>query len=88
MITLRIDQIEIPATMRPYHAFRTVEIARSIRAGEPIAPLAVALRDGHYVFVGDRDVLEAWKLVGAEKVPVHAESTNWRTAHLMRRKAA
>jgi hypothetical protein len=65
-VSLRLTEIDVPAPLLAYHATRTVEIARLIRAGKPIAPLAVAERNGRYVLVAGKDEFAALKLVGIE----------------------
>lgn len=88
-MNIAIAEIDVTPDMRAYHATRTVELARAIRAGEPIEPLAVAERDGRCVLVGGRDELAALRLVGATNAPVRVvEETapRWRGAHLQKRR--
>jgi len=84
-VSLRLTEIDVPAAMLAYHATRTVELARLIRAGKPIAPLSIVRRDGRCVLIEGKDELAAWKLVGAETalVNVIAETRpNWRERRL------
>jgi hypothetical protein len=75
IVSLRLTEIDVPPAMLAYHATRTVELAKTIRAGQPIAPLTVAERNGRYVLIKGKDEFAAWKLVGAETAPVRIEMT-------------
>jgi ParB-like chromosome segregation protein Spo0J len=67
-ITVRIDEIEIPATARPYSASAVVNLSESIAAiGLQSAPTLVE-RDGKYRLVAGRHRLEAMKILGHENV--------------------
>src|SRR5450631_4138606 len=67
-ITVRIDEIEIPATARPYNASAVVELSNSIAAiGLQSAPTLVE-RDGKYRLVAGRHRLEAMKILRHESV--------------------
>ena len=69
-LTLRLDEIEIRSTTRPYNATAVVELKRSIEAiGLQSAPTVVE-RDGRYVLVVGRHRIEALKLLGVESVLV------------------
>jgi hypothetical protein len=83
-VSLRLTEIDVPATMLAYHATRTVELARLIRAGKPIAPLSIVRRDGRYILIEGKDELAAWRLVGAGMAPVRVKNTgsNWRSRRL------
>jgi hypothetical protein len=67
---LTFDQIDLPATGRPYNASDVAALARSIRAIGLLNPLTVVERDGRYLLIAGRHRLEALKLVGATQVPV------------------
>jgi hypothetical protein len=84
-VSLRLTEIDVPAAMLAYHATRTVELARLIRAGKPIAPLSIVRRDGRYVLIEGKDELAAWRLVGAGMAPVRVvknTGSNWRERRL------
>jgi ParB-like chromosome segregation protein Spo0J len=69
-LTLRLANIEIPATARPYDASAVSALAESIATiGLQTAPTVVE-RDGRYVLVTGRHRIEALKLLGVETVPV------------------
>ena len=69
-LTLRLDEIEIPSTTRPYNATAVVELKRSIEAiGLQSAPTVIE-RDGRYVLVVGRHRIEALRLLGVETVLV------------------
>ena len=69
-LTLRLDEIEIRSTTRPYNATAVVELKRSIEAiGLQSAPTVVE-RDGRYVLVAGRHRIEALRLLGVETVLV------------------
>jgi ParB-like chromosome segregation protein Spo0J len=69
-LTLGFDQIEIPATARPYNATALLDLSRSIAAiGLQSAPTVVK-RDGHFVLVAGPHRIEALKLLGIESVLV------------------
>src|SRR5271157_973535 len=60
-VELRLDEIEIPATARPYNATAVLDLSKSIAAiGLQSAPTVVE-RDGHFVLVcvADFDDVEA-----------------------------
>ena len=69
-VTLRLAAIEVPPPLLAYHATRTVELAKAIRAGIEIEPLTVTKKSGRFVLIQGKDELAAWKLVGAETAPV------------------
>ena len=69
-LTLRLEQIEIPATARPYNATAVLDLSKSIATiGLQSAPTVVD-RDGHFVLVAGRHRIEALKLLGIESVLV------------------
>jgi ParB family chromosome partitioning protein len=69
-VTLRLADIEIPPTARPYDASAVAVLAESIAAiGLQTEPTVVE-RDGRYVLVTGRHRIEALKLLGVESVPV------------------
>jgi hypothetical protein len=72
-MNIRLASIDVPAAMLAYHATRTVELAKALRAGRAIEPLAVVKKFGRYVLVVGKDEFAALKLVGAEKAPVRTE---------------
>ena len=53
-LTLRLSQIEIPPTARPYNATAVVELSRSIAAIGLQSPPTVIERDGRFVLVAGR----------------------------------
>jgi hypothetical protein len=63
-------EISVPEPLLAYHGFRTVEIAKAIRAGGALPTLTVAERDGRYVLVEGKDEFAALKLVGIGMAPV------------------
>ncbi len=68
--TLRLDQIEIPATARPYNATAVLDLSKSIAAiGLQSAPTVIE-RDGGFVLVAGRHRIGALKLLGVESVLV------------------
>jgi ParB family chromosome partitioning protein len=69
-LTLRLSQIEIPATARPYNATAVVELSRSIAAiGLQSAPTVIE-REGRFVLVAGRHRIEALKMLHVESVLV------------------
>ncbi len=76
--------------MLAYHATRTVEIARDIRAGKEIAPLVVVKKKrGQYILVEGQDAMAALRLVGAETAAVRFVvdiTLTWRQRRLLRGK--
>jgi len=69
-LTLRLSQIEIPPTARPYDATAVVELSRSIAAiGLQSAPTVIE-RDGRFVLVAGRHRIEALKMLRVESVLV------------------
>src|ERR1700733_9272128 len=69
-LTLRLSQIEIPPTARPYNATAVVELSRSIAAiGLQSAPTVIE-REGRFVLVAGRHRLEALKMLHVESVLV------------------
>ena len=69
-LTLRLEQIEIPESARPYNATVVSDLARSIEAiGLQSAPTVVE-RDGRFVLVAGRHRIEALKLLHVESVGV------------------
>ena len=67
---LRIDEIVIPETTRPYNPAAVMDLKRSIEAiGLQSAPTVVE-RDGQFILVAGRHRLEALKLLGRESVRV------------------
>lgn len=69
-VSLRLNQIEIPAAARPYNANAVLDLSRSIAAiGLQSAPTVVE-RDGQFVLVAGRHRIEALKLLGIESVLV------------------
>jgi ParB-like chromosome segregation protein Spo0J len=69
-LTLRLSQIEIPPTARPYNATAVIELSRSIAAiGLQSAPTVVE-REGRFVLVAGRHRIEALKLLGLSSVLV------------------
>jgi ParB-like chromosome segregation protein Spo0J len=69
-LTLRLGQIEIPSTARPYNATAVVELSRSIAAiGLQSAPTVIE-RDGRFVLVAGRHRIEALKMLHVDSVLV------------------
>ena len=69
-MTLRLDDIEIPSSVRPYNATAVVELSKSIAAiGLQSAPTVIE-RDGRYVLVAGRHRIEALRLLKHESVLV------------------
>jgi ParB-like chromosome segregation protein Spo0J len=69
-LTLRLSQIEIPPTARPYNAMAVVELFRSIAAiGLQSAPTVIE-REGRFVLIAGRHRIEALKLLGISSVLV------------------
>ena len=69
-LTLRLSQIEIPPTARPYNATAVVELSRSIAAiGLQSAPTVIE-REGRFVLVAGRHRIEALKMLHVESVLV------------------
>ena len=69
-VTLRLSEIEIPPTARPYNATAVAELSRSIATiGLQSAPTVVE-RDGRFVLVAGRHRIEAFKLLGISSVLV------------------
>ena len=58
-LTLRLDQIEIPATARAYHATAVLDLSKSIAAIGLQSALTVIERDDRFVLVAGRHRLEA-----------------------------
>ena len=74
-LTLRLEQIEIPATARPYNATAVLDLSKSIATiGLQSAPTVVD-RDGHFVLVAGRHRIEALKLLGIESVLVRSSTS-------------
>jgi hypothetical protein len=89
MEKIPLTAIDVPAPLLAYHATRTVELAGLIRAGKPIAPLSIVMRDGRYVLIEGKDEFAAWNLVGAGMAPVRVvknTGSNWRERRLRERK--
>jgi ParB-like chromosome segregation protein Spo0J len=69
-MTLRLDDIEIPSSVRPYNATAVVELSKSIAAtGLQSAPTAIE-RGGRYILVAGRHRIEALRLLKHESVLV------------------
>ena len=69
-VTVRLANIEIPSTTRPYNATAVVDLSRSIALiGLQSAPTVVE-REGRYVLVAGRHRIEALRLLGVESVLV------------------
>lgn len=69
-MTLRLDDIEIPSSVRPYNATAVVELSKSIAAiGLQSAPTVIE-RSGRYVLVSGRHRIEALRLLKHELVLV------------------
>ena len=69
-LTLRLSQIEIPQTARPYNATAVVELSRSIAAiGLQSAPTVIE-REGRFVLVAGRHRIEALKMLHVDSVLV------------------
>jgi ParB-like chromosome segregation protein Spo0J len=69
-MTLRLDDIEIPSSVRPYNAIAVVELSKSIAAiGLQSAPTVIE-REGRYVLVAGRHRIEALRLLKQESVLV------------------
>jgi hypothetical protein len=73
LISLQLTSIDVPTALRAYHATRTVEIARAIRAGKAINSLAVVKKRGRYILTDGKNEFAALRLVGAETAPVRIE---------------
>jgi len=70
-LTLRLNQIEIPPTARPYNATAVFDLSRSIAAiGLQSAPTVIE-RDGRFILVAGRHRIEALKLLSVPSVLVH-----------------
>jgi ParB-like chromosome segregation protein Spo0J len=81
-VTLRLANIEIPSTTRPYNATAVVDLKRSIEAiGLQSAPTVVE-REGRYVLVAGRHRFEALRLLGVESVLVRLVDMDDRDARL------
>jgi ParB-like chromosome segregation protein Spo0J len=88
-VTLRLAAIEVPPPLLAYHATRTVELAKAIRAGKAIEPLTVTKKSGRFVLIQGKDEFAALKLVGAEAAPVRIVDDirlTWRERRLAGRK--
>lgn len=69
-LTLRLNEIEIPPTARPYNAMAVVDLSRSIAAiGLQSSPTVIE-RDGRFVLIAGRHRIEALKLLGIPSVLV------------------
>jgi len=69
-MTLRLDDIEIPSSRRPYNAIAVGELSKSIAAiGLQSAPTVIE-RGGRYVLVAGRHRIEALRLLKHESVLV------------------
>ena len=69
-MTLKLDDIEIPSSVRPYNATAVVELSKSIAAiGLQSAPTVIE-REGRYVLVAGRHRIEALRLLKHESVLV------------------
>ncbi len=69
-LTLRLTEIEIPSTTRPYDATAVVELSHSIASiGLQSAPTVIE-RDGRFVLIAGRHRIEALKLLGIPSVLV------------------
>jgi ParB family transcriptional regulator, chromosome partitioning protein len=69
-MTLRLDDIEIPSSVRPYSAAAVAELSKSIAAiGLQSAPTVIE-RGGRYVLVAGRHRIEALRLLKHESVLV------------------
>jgi ParB-like chromosome segregation protein Spo0J len=69
-VTVRLDDIEIRSTTRPYNATAVVDLKRSIEAiGLQSAPTVIE-RGGRYVLVVGRHRIEALRLLGVASVLV------------------
>jgi hypothetical protein len=77
--------IDVPPPLLAYHGTRTVEIAKSLRAGIEIKPLSVVKIRGRHILVEGKDELAALKLVGAETAPVRIEMIIGNSARRNRR---
>src|SRR5271163_994473 len=67
---LRLDDIEIPSSVRPYNATAVVELSKSIAAiGLQSAPTVIE-RGGRYILVAGRHRIEALRLLKHESVLV------------------
>jgi ParB-like chromosome segregation protein Spo0J len=69
-LTLRLNQIEIPSTARPYNAMAVVDLSRSITAiGLQSAPTVIE-REGRFILVAGRHRIEALKMLQVESILV------------------
>jgi ParB family transcriptional regulator, chromosome partitioning protein len=69
-VTLKLDDIEIPSSIRPYNATAVAELSKSIAAiGLQSAPTVIE-REGRYVLVAGRHRIEALRLLKHESVLV------------------
>jgi hypothetical protein len=84
-VTLRLAAIEVPPPLLAYHATRTVELAKAIRAGIEIEPLSVVKKRGGYVLTAGKNEFAALMLVGAETAPVRIEMAIEKSARRNRR---
>jgi ParB family chromosome partitioning protein len=81
-MTLRLDDIEIPSSVRPYNAAAVVELSNSIAAiGLQSAPTVIE-RGGRYVLVAGRHRIEALRLLKHESVLVRVVDFDDREAKL------
>jgi hypothetical protein len=81
-LTLRLDEIQIPASWRPYNAEAVVNLKGSIALiGLQSAPTVVE-REGRYVLVAGRHRIEALKLLGHQTVLARVVDMDDRDARL------
>lgn len=75
-MTLSLDDIEIPSSVRPYNATAVVELSKSIAAiGLQSAPTVIE-RGGRYVLVAGRHRIEALRLLKHKSVLVRVVDFN------------
>jgi ParB family transcriptional regulator, chromosome partitioning protein len=68
---LTFDQIDLPEKGRPYNASDVANLVSSIRAIGLQVPLTCVERDGRHLLIAGRHRLEALRVLGHDKAPVH-----------------
>jgi len=68
---LTFDQIDLPENGRPTNATDVVALSRSIRAIGLQVPLTCVEREGRHLLIAGRHRLEALRVLGYDKAPVH-----------------
>jgi ParB-like nuclease domain len=68
---LTFDQIDLPEKGRPYNASDVANLVSSIRAIGLQVPLTCVEREGRHLLIAGRHRLEALRVLGYDKAPVH-----------------